>query len=773
MTESTEILFLSSARTRVERDLIADHLARTGGDQAECVELPLTDSEFAEFESALRRDVELVPLGVLWRPSERGGSRRARVSDLVRGINPYRPTPGQQKSILTKDPERARVMQADLATAAELRERWNEHEYGDEPAQFARFVVRRARLALERAERDVLGQTYSSPRLSAEEVFASARFRQGLAALTDKSGAAVDPTRAEEMLAEMATGWSRLAADLVPAIGRKTFNRGFDEEIDMIPDEIERLRATTAADPTIFLWSHRSNMDNPTFTITLHEQGIPMPHTFAGINMAFGPIPMIYRRAGAVFIRRNIGDDALYKYVLKEYVGYLVERRANLSWSIEGTRSRTGKMLPPKLGLLHYAAAAYIDGRTDDIALQPVSMTFDQLHEIEEYAAYVSGAAKKKEGLRWMIDYIRDQGSRHFGRAYIRFAEPVYLRDHLGPPGGEIARDPDKRHLALQKLAFEVAWRINQAMPVTPTALVTSILLGARGRGMTLIQAQGALRDALEYLEQTGVPMARSVEGLRTTDGVREALEALAAGGPVTTVRDGREPVWLIAPGDQLAATFYRNSLIHVFLTNSICEIATIAAGRAADRDEDAVEEFWAVAHRLRDLLKFEFYFAGREDFVREVEKEMLRTSSDWTNVVESGNERVGQTLAQSLPLTSPFTLRPFLEAYAIVYDVLSEMPGQPERAAVITGALGLGEQYFAQGLIDTREPVSALLFETALQLADSEGLLEDGPERQQRASTGHAELMRLLRHISRVENIAEQTFVDRYLNPPGDVVDY
>ena len=104
------------------------------------------------------------------------------------------------------------------------------------------------------------------------------------------------------------------------------------------------------------------------------------------------------RRSGVIFIRRNIGDDKLYKYVLKQYVGYLVEKRFNLSWSIEGTRSRTGKMLPPKLGLLTYVADACIEGRSDDILLQPVSMSFDQLHETAEYAEYARGADKRPEG---------------------------------------------------------------------------------------------------------------------------------------------------------------------------------------------------------------------------------------------------------------------------------------------------------------------------------------------------------------------------------------
>jgi glycerol-3-phosphate O-acyltransferase len=759
------VVFLSAARTEVERELVAAHLADSDGPDVRIVEFPRTAAQYADIGSLLDLDPELrlVPLSVLWRPAERGGTRRAGVTDVLRGVNPYKPSSRQQKAIVAREPDRARVVRGTSATLSELRDRWAEGEHGDAPGEFTRYVVRRGRVALERAERDVLGPTYKSPKLAAEEIFASARFQRGLAALRGPTGEPVATGEAETMLGEMATGWSRLVADLIPAMGRRTFNRGFDEEIDVIPAEIERLRATTSANPTVFLWSHRSNMDNPTFTITLHEQGIPMPHTFAGINMAFGPIPLIYRHAGVVFIRRNIGADVLYKYVLKEFVGYLVERRFNLSWSIEGTRSRTGKMLPPKLGLLHYAAQAYLEGRTDDITLQPVSMTFDQLHEIEEYAAYASGATKKKEGLRWALDYMRAQGSRHYGRAYVRFAEPVRMRAHLGPPGGEIARDPDAVHLALQKLAFEVAWRINESMPVTPTSLVTSILLGSRGRGLTLGQTLVALEDALASLERRGVPTARSLEGLRTPEGVREALETLASGGPVTAVREGREPVWLIAPRDQLAATFYRNSIIHVFLTSSICEISAVAAGRAADRGEDAVEEFWRTALRLRDLLKFEFYFRGRDDFTRDVEAEMRLLGDDWADVLGGGSDKVAGALSGRLPLTSPFTLRPFLESYAIVYDVLAHAPELPEKADVVTAALGLGEQYFAQGLVDTREPVSALLFETALQLAASEGLLEDGPDRRRLTREGHEELMHILRRISRVESIAEKAFADRH----------
>lgn len=148
----------------------------------------------------------------------------------------------------------------------------------------------------------------------------------------------------------------------------------------------------------------------------------------------------LMRRSGVIFLRRKL-DDPVYKYVLRQFVGYIVEKRFNLSWSIEGTRSRTGKMLPPKLGLLAYVADAYLDGRSEDILLQPVSISFDQLHETTEYAAYARGGEKTPESAEWLYKFIKAQGERNYGKIYVRFPEAVSMRQYLGEPGGPIASD--------------------------------------------------------------------------------------------------------------------------------------------------------------------------------------------------------------------------------------------------------------------------------------------------------------------------------------------
>src|SRR6202007_2913244 len=106
---------------------------------------------------------------------------------------------------------------------------------------------------------------------------------------------------------------------------------------------------------------------------------------------------------------------------------------------MEGPRPRSGKMLPPRLGLLSYAADAYLQGRVDDILLLPVSITYDQLHEIAEYADYARGGQKKPEGFGWLYGFTRPKGARHYGKISGRFGEPVALSSYLGPPGGPVA----------------------------------------------------------------------------------------------------------------------------------------------------------------------------------------------------------------------------------------------------------------------------------------------------------------------------------------------
>ena len=789
LADGTETVVLTQASTPTEAELIRKRMAASGGTGRPAVSLgPPGSPGTPDSLEPLLEDAEavrLVPVRVAWLPEEHAGRRMARLADLMPGHDPYHPSERQQQRILARQPGRAVVLVGEPATVGSLRQHWAEAT-GDDPDGFGAYVARRATLALDRAEYRLLGPRYRTPSLVKEEILSSRRFRSGLRQVRrDQDEVEGSPSLAEagQILDELVAGWSRRLIDIMPTVGRLIFQRGFDRQIDYDKTQVERLRTAMQRHPCIFLWSHRSNLDNLVLSAAMQEQGLPPAHVFAGINMAFGPMGAILRRAGVIFIRRSTGDDPLYKYVLREYVGYVLEKRFNLSWSIEGTRSRTGKMLPPRLGLLSYAADAYLQGRVDDIMLLPVSITFDQLHEISEYADYARGGQKKPEGFGWLYGFIKAQGARHYGKVYVRFGEPVSLAAFLGPVGGETATDPAARRLALQKTAFEVAWRINQGMPVTATAAITTILLAMRGTALTFGQIRLGLADALDYLESRAVPRTASLRALAAPGPVLATLDALRQGGLVTCYEDGREPVWLIGPDQQLAATFYRNSLAHFMLDTALCELAVL---RARDDRADPVGAFWAEIARLRDLLKFEFYFKDRDEHRRQVRAEMDRHDPAWEERLRAGPAEADALLSAMRPLVSHVMVRPFVDAYRLVADVLasdhalasgggpagadepSERGGTlADREEVVRRALGLGQQYVAQRRLRSSESVSVLLFQTALQLAGNRGLLGPGDDVGERRAAFLAELRDLLRRLDEIEDLAIRRYVQDAVSAP------
>jgi len=757
---------LTQASTPTEARLIRERIAAAGGSSVPPVSLGPAGDGLPRSLLDGDEDVRLVPVRVAWLPEEHAGRRVARVADLRPGHDPYHPSERQQQRILARQPGRAVVLAGEPATLGALRQRWAETTDDDD---FAAYVARRATLTLDQAEYRLRGPRYKTPSLVKDEILSSRRFRNGLRAVRrGPDGAPASLEEAGEILDELAAGWSRRLIDVMPTVGRLIFQRGFDPQIDYDESQVERVRAAMERHPGIFLWSHRSNLDTLVLSAAMQELGLPPAHLFAGINMAFGPMGALMRRAGVIFIRRSTSDDPLYKYVLREYVGYVLEKRFNLSWSIEGTRSRTGKALPPRLGLLSYAADVYLSGRVDDIVLLPVSITFDQLHEISEYADYAKGGTKKPEGFGWLYGFIKAQGARHYGKVYVRFDEPLLLSSCLGPVGGVVARDPAARRLALQKTAFEVAWRINQGMPVTATALVTTVLLAMQGAGLTFGQIRLGLADGMDYLESRSVPRTASARALTGASGpgaVRATLDALVAGGVVSFVGEGRDPVWLIGPEHQLAATFYRNSLIHFLLDTALCELAVLRAGESAfDPDEgsapDPVDAFWDEIARLRDLLKFEFYFKERDEHRRQVAAEMARHDPSWEARLRSGPAAADELLAGMRPLVSHVVVRPFVEAYRLVADVLVHDSGPVTADSdVVREALGLGRQYVAQHRLRSSESVSALLFQTALQLARNRGLLE-GDDLAARRAAFLAELRDLIRRLDRIEDLAIRRYI-------------
>ncbi|HJQ84330.1 MAG TPA: glycerol-3-phosphate 1-O-acyltransferase, partial [Candidatus Binatia bacterium] len=639
--------------------------------------------------------------------------------------------------------------------ASELRERWRRAGGADvaQTAGLPDFVARQAALALDRAERRLRGARYKVPRLVQEEIVARPAFRGGVARLArtlgrDEAGITRDASRyLREIAASHSPRLIHLAANLI----RFMYTQGYGETLHYDRAQLAELAALGQRHPLVFLPSHKSNLDSLVLKYAAYENGLPPNHTAGGINMNFFPMGALLRRTGIFFIRRSFKDNEVYKFVLRQYVDYLIEKRFPLEWYIEGTRSRSGKLMPPRFGLLAYVVDAYRRGKSDDVLLVPVSIAYDQIQDVAGYAAEERGAAKERESFGWFLRFVRAL-RRRYGEIYIRFGEPVSLARALGPPDPGAEPAPDEQSVELQKLAFEVAVRIDRVTPITATSLVTLALLGTGNRALSIAEIIARLHNLLDYVRRRGLPTAGDLD-LDTPAGVQRTLDALVENRVVTCYAEGPDAVYLIGPEKHLIASYYRNTIIHFFVEGSIAELALLRA--TEDGVADPAGEFWDEAMRLRDLLKFEFFFADKDAFRESLRAEIALHDPEWESRLAEGPAAIFAVLRRFRPFSAHRVLRPFLEAYRVVADALERHPPEAPivEADFLRACQALGQQYVLQRRLLSPESVSQVLFATALRLARNRDLVEAAaPDVGSRRCAFAEELRQVIRRVDAVD---------------------
>jgi glycerol-3-phosphate O-acyltransferase len=577
-------------------------------------------------------------------------------------------------------------------------------------------------------------------------------FRADLAALAEREGR--DPADAladaQACLAEMATSRQRVARAAWARWARFLHERGYRLTWD--ERRLAELKVLGRDHALVFLPSHRSNLDGYVMASLLHQEGFPANHTLGGKNMAFWPIGPIGRRSGVIWIRRSFRDDEVYKLVLRHYLAGLAREGHNLEWYIEGGRTRTGKLLPPKLGLFNYVADAVEELGAERVLLVPTSIAYEQLPEVALMTTESQGAQKRAEGLGWLLRFASQQRG-DLGTVHVGFGEPMDLAAALReqtPPGADAAA----RRVARHKVAIEVCSRINRATPATATSLLTLALLGVEGRALTFDEVQAVLAPVLRYVIARDVPADEQARSLTTAEGVRATLETLVGSGVVERWDGGTEPVFGIGPPQALEAAFFRNMTIHWFVDRAIVELALLRAAEERE-DRDPVEVGWGEGFRLRDLLKFDFFFPDKEQSRRDLAAEMEVIEPAWQDQSPERLAQIGPALVRSGALMAPRILRSFIESHLIVAERLASLGEWPaDRRTLERDCLGLGEQYLRQHRVTNRDAVSLHLFAAAVKLAANRGLLE-GPDLPARRAAHARDLRALQRRLHTVDAMA------------------
>jgi glycerol-3-phosphate O-acyltransferase len=529
-------------------------------------------------------------------------------------------------------------------------------------------------------------------------------FDESVARLSAELGRDPHAVRAEVLshAGELASKHGRIASALWRRLGRRLL-----AAYRLRPDSeaLARLHALAADHTLIWLPSHRSYLDTWALPQVLDDAGFPPYFVLGGINLDFWPFGDLARRTGLVFIRRNIKKDPVYRFALRRHLMHLVRAGADFGWSIEGGRTRTGKLRPPRYGLLRYVSDVALDESIGDrILLVPVSIVYDQLPEVGAMTAEARGEVKQPEDLRWLVRFARQQG-RGSGDVHITFAEPIRLADHLR----QLASEDGGRGHEVERVALEVCHRINAVTPVLPTALATIALLAA-DRGLTLEEVADAVSPIAAFAQRRGaLGDHRLLEDPLT---IESALNELVRAEAVVAFDGGPERIWAIGPAQHLTAAFYRNSALHLLVPRAIAELCREGARDLGPAERDPVGG--RLALEFRDLLKFEFFFPRKRDFLAQLQVEVDELDAQ-----------------PDVPALAPLVLRPFLEAYLVVATCLAE--GDQELATdedrLLAACLGLASQWHLQRRLSSAESISLELFRVARRLAEHRGLLGAGDE--------------------------------------------
>ncbi len=511
--------------------------------------------------------------------------------------------------------------------------------------------------------------------------------------------------------------------------------------VDMRPEDIERVRAASRDGVCVLVPCHRSHVDYLLLSKMLWDADIVPPHIVAGDNLSFFPVGTLFRRGGAMFIRRKF-DDRLFPGLFRAYLTQLFREGHSVEFFIEGGRSRTGKLLPPKLGILGFTVDAGVEARVgrslDEVSWLPVSITYEQIAEENPYARELSGEAKKSESLREVAKASRVIFKR-FGRVHLRVAEPLKLSGFLSELDGPWEElNKDQRREALQGLGERILHGINTVSVTPPSSLLSMGLLAQSDSdvGVTVLEERIRCYEAL--LGSGEEPRVDAA------DRRRKALSRLLRDGLVARVERPQRTFYRVNPERRITLEYYKNSALHRCIEASM--LATVI--RSQGTEGASAGAFRADFRFLLYLLRYEFVHDPDAD-EWELEARGL-AQLEAAGVVARLADGTCTVLDESGLASIAGLLSNFLESYYVVLRALEQLRSRdvPEKG-LAKEIQKVGQQLLAVGDIHRPESLSLVNLQNALKAFREDAIFSPRSDGGLEISAaGHGEFLSALRRL-------------------------
>jgi glycerol-3-phosphate O-acyltransferase len=453
---------------------------------------------------------------------------------------------------------------------------------------------------------------------------------------------------------------------------------------------------------------------------------MPVPLVAAGKNLSFWPMGPLFRSGGAFFIRRSFRGAVLYSKVFAEYIHKLLEEGFNIEQFIEGGRSRTGKLLMPKLGLLSILLNAYKNGACEDMVIVPIYIGYDRVLEEKAYLHEIEGGQKEPENLRGVIK-ARKFLKKRYGKIYIEFNEPILMNELLEKFGTPLQEMKPKDQNALcRNLGYRVINAINRAAVVTAYGLVASAILNCSRDRFSYDQMMSIVETYLNHLTTQNAKLADTLV-LDHVHAIQHALEAYVQSKFIEALTKDKdtpysERSYKINTARRPYLEYYKNNCITFFIPAAFTAMAILEK----DAFQFSATDLHSDYKFLQSFFKFEFAYdvdQTPEYYVRKTLKAFIddailmphQTIPDTYNVTSAG--------LRKLKLFSIF-LKTYFESYKIVLKFLQNNSQNSiktkERIKKIEAS---ANRMYKRREIEHPEALSKVSYQNAVEFFSSRGI--------------------------------------------------
>lgn len=620
---------------------------------------------------------------------------------------------------------------ADLAEPINLLEYLAKPEIAGKHPEFQALSLRFNMIdRLNRHRQSVTGPVLKSREEIKESVLSNYEIRSFLEnqAKTEESSIYSLRKKADSYVDEIAANYSMKWIKIYDLVLTWMLKNIFEGMVVDVKGLSEVKKASQSA-PLILVPCHKSHLDYLILSYVFHHHNMPCPHIAAGKNLSFWPMGTIFRGGGAFFLRRTFKGNAIYSKIFGAYIEKLLEEGFNLEFFIEGGRSRSGKLLYPKMGLLSYLFDGYRKESCPDLMFVPINIGYDRVLEEKAYLHEREGGAKEEENISQVVK-ARKFLKKRYGKVYVNFSQPISFRQYLSDSGIDIKTvEKEQKHEICCDLGLRIINSIAEVGMVTPHGIVASALLNSQKKRLEYSHLHEEMGTYLNYLVAQNARLADTLttEPDEAFDTVilsfldrgfieKYAGDEVALNETNLFVKENKRPL----------LDYYKNSCISFFISAAYTAI-TILENDAFQFSSTDLHTKYEV---LKSMFRFEFPDTSLHDSSRKVRRNIKAFIDDAIIVPHHelpDTYNITSAGFRKLKLFARF-LRPFMESFLIVITSLEKNQlDEYDEKEHIKKMFSIGNKMFRSSDIECSEAISKENFKNALKYLSEKGITSEG----------------------------------------------